>query len=305
MTASSISLPARVGRVVPADETRPPISWLVEGLIAEGEVTAFAIADPKARAALGMAVVRALLDSPAAAQTILDRQVVDRVESIIVLSTSRQSMWLYRTSSQGDTRVIVVDLYPQLPADGNYWPALYKLASDVAAGLLVVDTVQDITNGSTSASMMGQLEQFGRTVVALYRGNETKAGVGGEALWSAAHQRFWHEPRTGLMHPVDARLISEPWAVDVSAVGPPQVQLSGEAEQVRQTAVLARAVGIFDPDAGTSLGKLLEIDSGSAVATLWATRQRGTILPALGRHQAVWMATISGLPIPTGTGPNF
>jgi hypothetical protein len=306
MTAVPMSLPQTVGRLVPATETAPPVTWLVESLIAFNDVTGFAVCDPKARTELGMTIVRALLGSEGASE-VLGFPVVSRLPSVLVLATSRQAMRSYRANSQGDERVTVVDLQPARPDDGDYWPALHRLADAVAAGMVVVDTVQDIASGSPSGSMATPLERLGRTVVGLYRGNETRMGVGGGALWSAAHQRFWHEPKTGLMHPVDARAISNPWPVAITA--PPQataqVQLSGEAEQVRETAVLARAVGA-DADAGKALTALLEIDAGNVVFKIWNTSQIGTILPALGRHQDIWRAAISGQPIPApSTAPTF
>jgi hypothetical protein len=83
-------------------------------------------------------------------------------------------------------------------ADQAYWASLRDYVKELAPSVVLVDTVQDL-EGTLYAPVCTELAAFGCTVVAMLRGNESKAtAVGGASVWDAATVRFWLDSKDNL-----------------------------------------------------------------------------------------------------------
>ena len=213
MTINTGSLPSAVSRVLPHDYRPSKPEWLVQDLVAEGEVTAFGASEAKQRLAIGVGIARGLLG--ATAGPVLGHEPVRSVRSALILATTLSLAKNYRLHTLGDRRVCVAQLTPWTPADPDYFESLEHW-DEFNADIVLIDCVQDVPNGGPDASVLGSFERFGKTTVALFRGNDTRPGVGSTGMWAAAQQRFWFDPKTSQIHPVEAHVISAPWTVDLS-----------------------------------------------------------------------------------------
>lgn len=295
---STSELPESVGRVVASGERQPAQSWLVDGVLASCGLTAIATADPKLRTRLGAAALEALLVGRG---EVLGKPVVAPISRAVALVTARRSLDAYRTVDETD-RLKVVHLQPRVPSDHDYWTSLREFVSAGEFGLVVVETVQDIESGNASSVPTVVLSGLDCAVLGLYRGNETKPGVGGEAIWNAANIKFWVSPR-GQVHAIDGTHLTEPWAIDLDGLASPVAALSQEQERVARTAALAASVGI-SRDSGTALLALSK-NHVPELEAIWGNSKAAAILPALGREKAVWEASFTGAPITFSNDPNF
>lgn len=295
---TAFELPPSVGRIVAPGERQTVPSWLVDGVLASSGLTAIATVDPKLRTALGATALAALLTGQG---EILGKAVAVPVGRAVALITARRSLDAYRAVDETG-RLAVVHLQPRVPSDDTYWASLHEFIAQGKFRLVVVETVQDIDNGNPSPVPTVVLSELDCAVLALYRGNETKPGVGGEAVWNAANIKLWVS-REGHVQPVDGTHLTEPWSIDLTSVREAKGGLSPDQDRVAKTAALAASVGTVQ-DSGAALVELCSNHSEQLNA-IWGTAKLGAIMPTLGREQAVWNARFTGQPVTNSNGPGF
>src|SRR4051794_28437865 len=116
MTAGNASseLPPSVGRLIQPNETAPPRTWMIDGLVCEGEVNAYAVPNAEKRTAIGNALLAGVL---AGESHLFGHRIRTRPATALILASSERAVWSYREAHPGNGRVTTVRLRQRSSAD--------------------------------------------------------------------------------------------------------------------------------------------------------------------------------------------